>query len=97
MRNDYADKSFLSPAVPVSEVVAWIAFLCAIAGLFFLWSWTTLRDEEYARQEWLSEACQPLESGQTAAAEMLADGTVRCAITSRKNGMKIVQRMEFAK
>jgi len=92
---DYANKSYLRRRIPGSEIAAWIAFIAFMAGLLMLWSWTLKRDEDMARAEWLSRACQPYAVGQMAASEMLADGSVRCAITERKRGMKIVQRMEM--
>lgn len=92
---DHADKSYLKPRIPGSEIAAWIVFAAFMVGLIMLWSWTIKRDEEHARAEWLARACQPYAAGQMASAELLADGTVRCAIIERKRGMRIVQRMEM--
>ena len=92
---DHANKYYLRPRIPGSEFAAWIAFVAFLVGLLMLWSWTLKRDEAHARAEWLSRACQPYAVGQMAASEMLPDGTIRCAITERKRGMKIVQRMEM--
>lgn len=92
---DHADKSYLRPRIPGSEIAAWIAFVAFLVGLLMIWSWALKRDEAQARAEWLSRACQPYAVGQMAASEMLPDGSIRCAITERKRGMKIVQRMEM--
>lgn len=92
---DLADKYYLRPRIHGSEIAAWIAFIAAMVGLLSLWSWTMKRDEEHARAEWISRACQPYAVGQMASAELLSDGTLRCVITERRRGMKIVQRMEL--
>ncbi len=94
MLNDHADKSYLKKSR--ATVTQWAVFAIAMIGILVMYGRAQEQDAAYARLQAIAAAdCKPTKPRELASAYMLPNGTIECAISSRKMGSRKVVRSEY--